>query len=98
MSKYLITKNNNDTYYVGPLEPAISLAREDASDPLLAPQFIAARAGSVGAYRVETDHNWGQGASEEEAWRFYLGAVFGPEDDQYDEEHLEIMLAQHGMI
>ena len=92
-----LTIKNEDAYYVGPLEPAKSLARDDADDPLLEAWFVSTGAGSVGAYRVETEHDWGQGASTEEAWRFYLGAVFGPEDEYYDEEHLEILLIQHGM-
>lgn len=31
---------------------------------------------------------WGSGATEEVAWRFALGAAFGPIDTEYDESRL----------
>lgn len=34
----------------------------------------------------------GRGPSEEDAWRYALGAMFGPIDSDYDEQHLRTLL------
>lgn len=40
----------------------------------------------------QTTAEWGSGQNEEEAWRFALGAFFGPDDDGYDPARLAAAL------
>lgn len=40
----------------------------------------------------ESCAEWGTGPTLDQAWRFALGALFGPIDSEYDEDHLRAVL------
>lgn len=83
----VIDAATGDTQYVGPLFPAMRLAEIDNG-----PTDVSVRRGN---WWVGNDHCWGSGSSFNEAMRFYLGATFGPTDDEYDAAHLIKALLLH---
>lgn len=94
-SRLLVEHEGDDLLYVGPLEPAKSLAKRD--------RVVVERL-DEGVYRVnlcysEPDYGahtnredsiwavtaeWGSSSeSEDEAWRYAIAAYLGPIDDEY---------------
>lgn len=90
MSELLtIGPNGGDTYYTGPLTPAMTLAEAErfilqtrTEDGRFHIEFLDAPEDKVGA-------EWGTGETFEEAMRYALGAMFGPVDEEYDEAYLQ---------
>ena len=93
-----------DWYYTGPLPAAQRVAALDAY-----PHVTTRDDGSVSVLLCHTEpppnatpeeawgvaSEWGAGATTEEAWRYVLGAAFGPPYDGYDESHLWTLLQIH---
>lgn len=77
-----------DTYYTGPLMVAQDAARKD--------RHVHKGQRPDGVWFVhlcddfagEQVAEWGNGSTIEQAWRFALGAYFGPIDEEYDEAAL----------
>ena len=92
----LIEERSGGSYYTGPLHEAQKFAREDARrdglDHVLVAEPRTDTATGRIMYVVETDHDWGSGPDAETAWRYYLGAIFGPPDDEYDDLRLRNLL------
>lgn len=81
-------------FYVGPLAEAKQLIATESG--------IVEYLDSRGVYRVEfrtdlsdvgSDNEFGAGPDQETAWRYALGAAFGPMDEFYDELLLADLLA-----
>jgi hypothetical protein len=84
MSKLLeYHDKKSSTYYVGPLDAGRVVAARVTSDS--EPDVSTLDAGG---YMVATENAWGTGQTLDEAWRYFLGAVFGPADDGYNEADL----------
>lgn len=89
----LVEDDNGDWFYTGDLTPAKRLVKHER-EPVV---------------KVHTDNRWtvdliekgsvddvaeyGRGRTKNEAWRYALGAYFGPADDEYDEHRLLRALA-----
>lgn len=96
----LLTERDGDTYYTGPLDfgkwfaeypegryPSVTGPIEERDGAFLVELCDDEERNDVAEY--------GSGATEEEAWRFALGAMFGPIDDGYDEDSLLGMIAEY---
>lgn len=84
----LAENETGDTVYTGPLEPAKEFIRrhEEVAETV---------AGGTHTVLIGTTHapgeivtwenadDWGRGPDNETAWRYALGAVFGPADDEF---------------
>lgn len=83
----IVEADNGDSFYTGDLDAAKALVRKDR-EPVV---------------KVHPDNHWsvdlldgpddsvaefGAGRTEEQAWRYALGAYFGPADSGYDEHRL----------
>lgn len=97
MSRLIVEAANGDSYFTGNLKQGIALAARD--------RWISSTYND-GVWRVElcddperTDAaEWGSSiTSEEEAMRYALGAMFGPDDAEYDNERLHawLQIAEH---
>lgn len=84
------TTRNDDLYYTGPLEEAKALIRKEfavteQSYWMDGEQRHTVMFGIVGEpVTWDTMNDYGNGGSSEEAWRFALGAEFGPLDDGFE--------------
>lgn len=88
----ILVETMNGTYYTGPLEPAKRALLDEYGDEITVTRYPATGAWTVTEHRGGTSDNpnqWGQGRTEEEAWRFLIGADFGPLDHTYDSEGYE---------
>lgn len=91
----LIVNPSGDTYFIGDLAAGKSFVELD--------RYVREVEHPSGQWRValcddpqgKSEAEWGSGPTLEEAWRFALGAYFGPIDDEYDEDRLVNLLAQH---
>lgn len=90
-SNSILTETEDGTCYTGPLAPAQRAIREEYGED------VTVERRSDGRWIV-TEHRggehanpnaWGVGETEEEAWRYLIGADFGPLDATYDEEGYE---------
>lgn len=102
----LLETRDEGTFYTGPLEAGKALASQDRTP---AEGWVTVQ--GQRRYRVllgELDRSasadlfdwadiaeWGQGETPEEAWRYALGAMFGPADADYDDQHLQRALQRH---
>jgi|ERR671927_986986 hypothetical protein len=78
-------------YYIGPLEPAIKFVQQDHG---------TLEESENGRTYVNYDHTppkgwddcaeFGVGETPEEAWRYIMGAVFGPLDEEFHPIPLEV--------
>lgn len=84
----LVPGESGDPFYTGPLEPGSRLAVADEGP--LSVQYEGRH------WTVEDGSHWGTALTLDEAWRYYLGAVFGPLDEAYNEARLSVMLIEHG--
>lgn len=92
-SNSILTERPLGTYYKGPLEPAKKAMLDEYGDNITVEHKI-----EEGGYWIVTEHRgstvespnqWGSGSTEEEAWRYLIGADFGPLDATYEEEGYE---------
>lgn len=92
---------HDDPYFTGDLEAGKAVFRAD----LFGDQNIAVREhADRGLWSVELHdgtvagdgnlRSWGTAPTVDEAWRYLLGAEFGPIDSEYDEDHLRSLLAE----
>lgn len=90
-SNSILTETPVGTYYTGPLEPAKRVMRDEYGDDLTVEHrpeghwIVTEHRGST----HDNPNQWGQGPTEEEAWRYLIGTDFGPLDDTYDDEGYE---------
>lgn len=93
--KPLLVKDeeSGDTYFTGSLGAGLWLADQD--------RYIGVeeregfwRVGFYDDAEMNSEAEWGSAASLEAAYRFALGALFGPADDEYDESRLRQALAE----
>lgn len=93
----LTIHENGDTYFQGNLEAGKTLAGQDR-------YLFDGRHPEGGFFAHLADDEegdevaeWGGGQTQEEAWRFALGAYFGPIDAEYDEQWLiaNLQVAPH---
>lgn len=83
----IIGPNETDWYYTGRLINGISLYLKDDPAPTIEP-----RTPDGDGWILKSDNHWGTGDTFEDAWRYLLGAAFGPVDEWYDEDHLRTVL------
>lgn len=81
----VVDPETGDTFYTGPLEAGIRLAQKY--------RIVSVEQVDGGVLvglgdSFPSDAEWGCGPTEEIAWRFALGAMFGPIDSEYDEDSL----------
>lgn len=99
---------DTDEYWIGPLEAGIAGAVYEgwsirvchASTPKHE-HFFTVLLADDDTIHDQSEENalsnaskWGTAASLEIAWRYALAGVYGPTDDEYDEERLRRYLAQ----
>lgn len=101
MSAYAVNSILQDTevgvYYSGPLEPAkralLDSYGEDnitvvhLTDYATGEPYVQVTEHRGGAQ--DSPNQWGSAETEDEAWRYLIGADFGPLDDTYDDEGYE---------
>lgn len=89
----LTTGEGGDTYFQGDLEAGKRLAAQDRFPSVT---YVEEREAWLVELCDDPDYSsvaeWGGGKTLEEAWRYALGAMFGPEDGEYDERHLITIL------
>lgn len=94
-SRFLEPRDDGNTYYTGPLAKAQAVANKD--------RFSHITFRKEGYLLLElTDDpaggnvsEWGAGITEEVAWRYALGAYFGPLDEEYPgDEYVKALLDQ----
>lgn len=88
----ILVETMNGTYYTGPLEPAKRALLDEYGDSITVTQDPEIGAWSVTEHRGGASDNpnqWGQGRTEEEAWRYLIGTDFGPLDATYEDEGYE---------
>jgi hypothetical protein len=84
-----LTTKNGDDYYTGPLEEAKAFLKSysNTSEVSIGGRvevYINQDGDSVDDIPSWNNCNeFGKGTSSEEAWRFALGAAFGPADDEF---------------
>lgn len=89
----IVDPETQDTFYTGPLEAGIRLAQKD--------RIVSVEQVEGGVLvglgdSFPGDAEWGCGPTEETAWRFALGAMFGPIDSEYDENRLSEEIRKAG--
>jgi hypothetical protein len=90
-SNSILTEREGGTYYTGPLRPAQRAMRNEYGDDLDVERrddgtwVVTEHRGTT----HENPNQWGAGATEEEAWRYLIGADFGPLDPTYIHEGYE---------
>ena len=95
MHPLIVHPETGDTYYQGDLGAGVALARRD--------RFPIMERGAMGGYYLilsdsesrDDAAEGGAGPDEETAWRYALGAMFGPIDAEYDERGLIAALQVH---
>lgn len=81
------TEGFGDLYYTGPLEVAQEFMRKTAGVTVQrSGEYVEVLFGHDGQEAVtwENANEWGRAHTEEEAWRFALGAAFGPIDAEFE--------------
>lgn len=84
-----------DTYYNGPLDPAVAMATDE--------RILTCGRTPSGTWWAHLHDlppyyamcEWGTDADPEKALRYALGALFGPIDEEYDEADLRRALDVH---
>jgi len=87
----LIVTKNGDDYYTGPLpEAKVLLARDYDIVVVIEAGYV-----SVRFFNHDSDPGdfdvWGNAPTEDEAWRYALGAEFGSPDKMWDAEDDEYL-------
>lgn len=101
----LIVEREGDSYFTGNLEQGIALAKRDRYPVLRTTEglwqvYLLDRPHSESEAEAALSKNmwpedtaeWGCAPTEEDAWRFALGAMFGPFDSEYNEPQLHAWL------
>lgn len=90
----LVEDDNGDTFYTGDLDAAKRLVAEerDVNKRVHADNHWTVDLVEKGT--VDDVAEFGAGRTEEQAWRYALGAYFGPIDSEYDEVGLMRALAR----
>lgn len=95
MAKHTITaedlvEHEGDLKYVGPLEPAKEFLLENYNvnvatqkSTKLVSVFIREKDGRTEELDCYNCDAWGVDYTEEEAWRYAIGEVFGPVDEKF---------------
>lgn len=90
-SNSILTDTKHGTFYTGPLGPAKRALLDSYNDGITVldqgDHWLVAE--HFGHDSIEHMNQWGKGETEEEAWRYLIGADFGPLDDTYDDEGYE---------
>lgn len=92
----LIEDEDGDLFYTGDLDAAKALVRKDREPNVKVNGPEQYHVDLLDIYEGAPDDSvaeWGGGRTEEEAWRYALGAYFGPTDNEYDEHALLRALA-----
>lgn len=90
-SNSILTDTDDGTFYTGPLEPARQAMLNEYGDSITARTLpdggveVVEHRGST----PDSPNQWGVGATAEEAWRYLIGADFGPLDATYEAENYE---------
>ena len=77
-------EETESTYYTGPMEAGLRIATDSNYGK---PPWLE-DTGNSEILCVTDSHHYGYADTLEDAYRYYLGAVFGPMDEHYDEEYL----------
>lgn len=88
---------HGDTYYIGPLEPAKRLVSQERYVREEGPNEHGLYTVKLGDSE-DVDNSvaeFGHDHDQESAWRYALGAYFGPMDEGYDGLRLRVLLEQH---
>ena len=91
-SNSILTETEHGTYYTGPLEPAKRAMLDEYGDDDIGVDLRPDGTWLVTEHRGATHENpnqWGAGVTQEEAWRYLIGADFGPLDATYEDEGYE---------
>lgn len=101
----LVEQRPEGDYYTGPLAPAQAYLRDEYGDDNIrvTRNVRGTDVVMVGEYRGCGDdpnawpNQWGQSATGDgdEAWRYLLGADFGPVDEEYNEHILRDVLRRY---
>lgn len=92
LSNSILTETGVGTYYTGPLDPAVKAMRDEYGNDLTVEHDPETGFCLVTEHRGTepgSPNQWGKGKTEEEAWRYLIGAEFGPLDDTYEDEGYE---------
>jgi len=90
--KDLETRDNGDTYYTGPLDEAKAFiedwtasteSRYTKAGKVRYAVFLTMDSGDGEPASNDNCNTFGIGDTSEEAWRYALGAEFGPADDEF---------------
>lgn len=95
----IVGPNGQDTYYTGDLTAGQSAANADGRHHFVTEPVKLGDTWSVvlsDSDDVDDAAEWGAGDTLEQAWRYALGAMFGPVDDEYDEAALLAVLVRYG--
>ena len=88
----LLVERNGDVYYTGPLDAGMRLALRDRWARMVRKDgkwMVRLCDDEQGLLEAE----WGNAENPDDAWRFALGAMFGPIDSEYDEARLRAELS-----
>ena len=83
----LLVERNGDVYYTGPLDAGMRLALRDRWARMVRKDgkwMVRLCDDEQGLLEAE----WGNAENPDDAWRFALGAMFGPIDEEYSERVL----------
>ncbi len=87
-------EESGDTYFTGSLGAGLWLADQDRYIGVEEREGVW-RVGFYDDAEMNSEAEWGSAASLDGAYRFALGAMFGPADDEYDESVLREALAEY---
>jgi hypothetical protein len=91
---------NGDTLYTGPIGPGMAAAHSERDVKVEHPSERGGKTWRVSLHdspnlMPTTEAEWGCAATLEEAWRYALGAFFGPVDAEYSEDLLVRIIEEH---
>lgn len=99
----LLVETPTGTYFTGSLTAGILVAHQEREvqvrqEPGGWAVLLADEPFEEGVNGWDNPHlsEHGQNASQTEAWRYALGALFGPVDEFYDADHLRTLLTNAG--
>lgn len=94
----LLVERHNGTYFMGDLDAAKRIMLDEYGDDITERtnangrvEVVEHRGNTGGA---DNPNQWGQGLTSDEAWRYLIGADFGPIDSEYNEDALRSLLAE----
>lgn len=94
MSEFLV-ETPGGTLYIGPLSPAKRFARSERRVKVTVNRGHTVRTVEFHDHPDEPSvAEFGRAPDQHMAWRYALGALFGPLDDQYEEDRLAALLKE----